>query len=82
MSQPDDITQRTVKTMATVFGVAEPTLTPDASPETIEAWDSHGHMNLVLALESAFDVEFDEDQIAQMNTVELVVLSVREALDG
>jgi acyl carrier protein len=51
---------------AAVFGV-EPTVLNDAdSPETIEGWDSVKHIQLVLALESEFGMQFEPDEIAEL----------------
>ena len=60
------------------LGVADPDLVPgdeleaipnDASPETIEGWDSANHLNLVLSLEAEFGVQFDTDEIAELTSV-------------
>ncbi len=34
----------------------------------IEAWDSVGHMQLIAALEEAFDIMFDTDDIIDLNS--------------
>lgn len=36
----------------------------------IEAWDSVGHMNLIGALEDAFDIMMDTDDIIDFNSYE------------
>ncbi len=36
----------------------------------IEAWDSVGHMSLVSALEEAFDIMFDTDDIIDFSSYE------------
>ena len=43
-----------------------PPVPADASPESIEAWDSIAHLNIVMALESAFGVTFDPDEIPEL----------------
>lgn len=52
--------------MAAVFKVSVETITENASQETIATWDSLKHMNLVLALEDEFGVEFTEEEILEM----------------
>jgi acyl carrier protein len=59
------------QTISDVFGVPASDLTPDSSPQTVEAWDSMGHLNLVLALEQAFNVQFSPEEIAGMTSVRL-----------
>jgi acyl carrier protein len=57
--------------VADVFGVPMSELTADSSPQTVEAWDSMGHLNLVLALEQSFGVQLSPEDIAGMTSVML-----------
>ena len=52
-----------IEIMAPIFEVEESEIAENASPENIEKWDSLAHMNLVIALEQEFDIQFTEDQI-------------------
>mgnify|MGYP000913864934 CR=1 FL=1 len=65
------ITDKVRQAVADVFGVELSGITPDSSPQTVEAWDSMGHLNLVLALEQAFGVQFSPEEIAAMTSVRL-----------
>lgn len=38
--------------------------------QDIEAWDSVGHMGLIAALEDAFDIMMDTDDIIDLNSYE------------
>ncbi len=38
--------------------------------QDIEAWDSVGHMGLISALEDAFDIMMDTDDIIDLNSYE------------
>ena len=38
--------------------------------QDIEAWDSVGHMGLIAALEEAFDIMMDTDDIIDLNSYE------------
>jgi len=38
--------------------------------QAIEAWDSVGHMGLIAALEDAFDIMFDTDDIIDFSSFE------------
>ena len=51
------------------FGVSEEDLAGLAY-QSIEAWDSVGHMQLIAALEDAFDIMFDTDDIINFNSYE------------
>lgn len=54
---------------ADVFQSDSATLTTDSSPETIEAWDSVQNLNLILALEQEFGLEFVPEEMDQMKTI-------------
>ena len=50
----------------------------DSSPDSIENWDSLKHMNLVLALEQEFEIQFTDEQIISLLNVELIILTLNE----
>jgi acyl carrier protein len=70
--------ERTRAIVADIFGVPLETILPGSSPDTIEAWDSIHHLNLVLALEQEFGIEFSPEEIEQLLSVELIVDLVTE----
>lgn len=39
--------------------------------QAIEVWDSVGHMTLIAALEDAFDIMMDTDDIIDLNSYEM-----------
>ena len=51
------------------FEVAEDQL-EDLKYQDIPAWDSVGHMGLIAALEDAFDIMMDTDDIIDFNSYE------------
>lgn len=51
------------------FEITEDQLT-DLKYQAITAWDSVGHMSLVAALEDAFDIMMDTDDIIDLNSYE------------
>lgn len=54
--------------MAAILGLEEDDIEDDTSPNTVESWDSLKHMNLILALEEEFDVEFSDDQVVELTS--------------
>lgn len=60
---------RLQETMASVLGVPAETLSDDASPETVSDWDSMGHLNLVMALESEFAISLSAEDALEMRDV-------------
>lgn len=78
MSAPiDEAVQRI---FADIFGVPVESIQPDSSPETIETWDSMAHLNLVLALEQEFQVQFAPEEIELLVSPEKVAVMVGEKL--
>jgi acyl carrier protein len=63
--------------MADVFNVPLGQLDDASSPSSIAAWDSVQHLNLVLALEQAFDVEFDPEEIPRLQSTAAIVQLIR-----
>ena len=57
---------------ADVFELLPDELTPSSSPETVARWDSLQHLNLVMALEQAFSVEFTPEEIERMTSLAAV----------
>jgi acyl carrier protein len=72
--------ERIRRIAADVFEVAVDRVGPASSPDTIETWDSLHHLNLVLALEQEFGVQFTPEEIEQLLSVELVAALVEERL--
>jgi acyl carrier protein len=52
-----------------VFGVERGSVDQSSCPETVEGWDSMGHLNLVAALEKAFNVSIDIGDAMEMADV-------------
>lgn len=57
------------KAFMETFEIAEDQLT-GLKYQDIEAWDSVGHMGLIAALEDAFDIMMDTDDIIDLNSYE------------
>ena len=54
--------------MSAVFAVSRNQINNESSPDTIEEWDSLKHMNLIIALEEEFKIQFtDDDTLLMLN---------------
>jgi acyl carrier protein len=62
-------TTKVIGIVSSVLGVPVDKLNESSSPESVSAWESMKHINLVLALEEEFDVQFDDEQISQLKDV-------------
>ncbi|HWO89854.1 MAG TPA: acyl carrier protein [Gemmatimonadales bacterium] len=67
--------------MAAALEIAPERITDDASPSTIETWDSVQHIRLVLALEGEFGIRFSADEIAELTSVRAIEERLRRS-DG
>ena len=55
--------------IADVLGVDPEQITMEAAAGQVEGWDSFGHLQVVLALEAEFGVQFDPQKIPELTTV-------------
>jgi acyl carrier protein len=67
---------------ADIFQMPAGQITPSSSPETIENWDSVQHLNLVLALEEKFGIQFEPEEMDKMNSVGEITDLVDAKLKG
>jgi acyl carrier protein len=44
-------------------------LNAESSPQSVESWDSVQHLNLVLALEEQFGMQFEPDEMDGMKSI-------------
>ena len=61
---------------AQVFHVSD--LRDDDSIETIELWDSMGHMQLILAIEERFGMRIEPDDMFELTSVEALKKYLKE----
>ncbi|HEX6505128.1 MAG TPA: acyl carrier protein [Terriglobales bacterium] len=66
---PPSILEQVRAIASDILSVPADRMHPDSSPETIEAWDSIQHLNLVLALEENFNVQLSPEEIEQMRSI-------------
>ena len=59
--------------IAEVIGVPVEQVRDDASPATLEAWDSLRHMNLIVALEEELGVTFDDDALGRLTSLPAIL---------
>ena len=67
--QPEEV-------IAKVFGMPVAEVNDDTSNKTVGAWDSYGHLTLVLELEATYDVSLSPEEVFNM----ISVRSVKETL--
>jgi acyl carrier protein len=63
---------RLYRTMTAVLGIDEQSLSETSSPDTIPTWDSLNHLNVILAVEQEFGIEFSPDDAMNMVDVSCI----------
>lgn len=66
--------------ISNVLGVSTEEINDDSSPDNIEKWDSLSHINLVMALESEFNVELSPEDAMDMLSVKLIRMILEDVL--
>ena len=61
--------QKLTEVFRTVFEDDDLVLTPELSAKDVENWDSFNHINLVIDIESTFEVNFTTEEIGSMNNI-------------
>ncbi len=64
--------------MSAIFEVDILTIDNSSSPDTIEKWDSLGHMNLVTSLEDELGIIFEDHHIEEMLNFGLIMEVLKE----
>lgn len=67
---------------ADIFAVSPEVLTDQSSPKNVESWDSIHHLNLALALEERFALQFSPEEMEQMQTIGQIASLVESKLNG
>ncbi len=75
------VSERVQEIAADIFNLPKEKITPTCSPKEIKVWDSLQHVNLVLALEQEFGLEFEPDEIQQMKSIEKIAGLVKQKLE-
>lgn len=76
----NQINERIRNVMAIVFGIEVDQIKDNAEPGLIETWDSLRHMNLIVALEEEFEINFTDNEITELLNFELINSIISEKL--
>ncbi len=72
------VESRVFTILSNIFNEPIEKINKKSSPDTIASWDSLSHMKLVIALEEEFNIEFSDDQIVDMISVELIFSNLKD----
>ena len=70
--------QKLKQVLSDLFDIPVESVGDKTSPDTVPRWDSVCHLNLVLALEGAFDVSFTEEQSVEILSYPLIKAVLQE----
>jgi len=68
--------------IATVLEIDPSEIDENSSMDTIEAWDSIKHMDLILSLEEEFGVSVPDEEAGDLTSYALIRLVMKELLEG
>jgi acyl carrier protein len=73
--------QMVTPTFRDVFSKPELVLTEATNAADVDGWDSFAHINLIVAIEEAFGIAFDTDELGRMACVgDLITLMVEKGV--
>jgi acyl carrier protein len=78
----DEIKNRARNALAKALKIDPATISDNASQMDLSAWDSVRHMNVVLALENEFEIEFDDAELPKLTSLPLMVAAVEKHRAG
>ena len=58
--------------LADVLEIAPEQITPDLTSEKVENWDSFRHLQVILALEGEYGVQFDPQRVPDLTSISLL----------
>jgi acyl carrier protein len=74
----EEIKIRARATLAKALRVAPETIPENASQLDLSEWDSVHHMNVVLALENDFGIEFEDAELPTLTSLPLLVAAIEK----
>ena len=63
------VDERLREVVASVLGVETEELSDSDSPESLPSWDSVAHIQLVVAIEAEFGIEFSPEEIGELSSL-------------
>ena len=77
-----EIESKIKEVMSAIFAIKPEEINLNTNNENVAKWDSISHMNLIVALEDAFNIEFLDQEIGPLITYSKVLEKVKTKLDG
>jgi acyl carrier protein len=76
----DEIKTRARAALAQALKIPAEKIADDASQLNLSEWDSVRHMNVVLALENDFGIEFADGELMNVTSLPLIVAAIEKLI--
>lgn len=76
----EETEKKVIKVFTTSFNVDENKIQLTDTKNDIEAWDSIGHLHLIMNLETEFNIKMDTEDVVKIDSVEKCVDIVNKLL--
>lgn len=73
-----DISERLTNVFRNVFEDDSITLTPQMTADDVEGWDSLSHVNLIIAVEIEFGIEFTQAEVRTFENVGALMSAIEK----
>jgi acyl carrier protein len=71
---------RLASVFADVFRLPPQRVHPNLGPADVERWDSVGHVMLVTAVEQAFSIQFEVDEIMEFTSFQAILSAIERRM--
>jgi acyl carrier protein len=68
---------RLLQIISRLFQMPADRIDAETGPHSVAAWDSAGHLNLMLELEKEFGVKLDDDEVVELVSVGAIEEALR-----
>lgn len=75
-----DIKIKIKQIMAIVFNTNKENIPDDAEPLKIDEWDSLNHMQLIVALEQEFNIQFNDEELTELLNLSLITTIIQSKI--
>ena len=65
--------QKLYEIISNVLSISKEDISEKTSSENLEVWDSLNQMRLILAIEDSFNITFNDEQLVNSKSVELLL---------
>ena len=69
--------KKVIEIIADVLRIGVSEINNESGMNTLDKWDSLQHLNIILAVEEAFNVSFTPEEITSVNSVEKIVEAIQ-----